>query len=124
MTDMFVVGHYVGSYGLAAVSIASLATMFPTMIALGMTTGGQVYISQLIGAGKREKLNSAIGTLFSMIFLTALLVTLLGCVFAGDFLRLLSTPKEAFQEAYNYFFICSAGMVFIFGYNMIAVVLR
>ena len=124
MTDMFVVGRYVGSHGLAAISIASLATMFPTMIALGMTTGGQVYISQLIGAGKKDRLNSAIGTLFSMILLTALLITLLGCVLAKNFLNLLSTPEEAFQEAYNYFFICSAGMLFIFGYNMISAVLR
>lgn len=124
MADMFIVGHYVGSHGLAAVSIASLATMFPTMIAMGVTTGGQVYISQLIGAGKRDKLNSAIGTLFSMVLLSALLVTVLGVVFAKNFLNLLSTPEEAFGEAYDYFFICSAGMVFIFGYNMIAAVLR
>ena len=89
MADMFIVGHYVGSHGLAAVSIASLATMFPTMIAMGVTTGGQVYISQLIGAGKRDKLNSAIGTLFSMVFLSALLVTVLGVVFAKNFLNLL-----------------------------------
>ncbi len=124
MADMFVVGRYVGSHGLAAVSIASQATMFPTMIALGITTGGQVYVSQLIGAGKRDKLNAAIGTLFSMVLLTALLVTVLGICFSGHFLRLLATPKEAFQEAYSYLFICSAGMFFIFGYNMIAAVLR
>lgn len=124
MVDMFVVGHFVGSHGLAAVSIASLSTMFPTMIALGITTGGQVYISQLIGAGKKDRMNAAIGTLFSMVLLTALLVTILGMAFTGSFLRLLSTPAEAFQEAYNYLFICSAGMVFIFGYNMISAVLR
>ena len=59
MTDMFVIGRYVGSHGLAAISIASLATMFPTMIAMGVTTGGQVYISQLIGAGKRDNDHSA-----------------------------------------------------------------
>ncbi|MBQ4337397.1 MAG: polysaccharide biosynthesis C-terminal domain-containing protein, partial [Lentisphaeria bacterium] len=124
MADMFIVGRYVGSHGMAAVSIASQATMLPTMVALGMTTGGQVYISQLIGAGKREKLNSAIGTLFSLILLMALLVTLLGMGLAGEFLRLLHTPEEAFAGAYHYLFICSAGMIFIFGYNMISAVLR
>ena len=124
MADMFIVGRYVGSHGMAAVSIASQATMLPTMVALGMTTGGQVYISQLIGAGKREKLNSAIGTLFSLILLMALLVALLGMGLAGEFLRLLHTPEEAFPGAYHYLFICSAGMIFIFGYNMISAVLR
>lgn len=124
MTDMFVVGRCVGSHGLAAVSIAAQATMLPTMIALGISTGGQVCVSQIIGAGKREMLNSAIGTLFSSVLLTGVAVTAAGLAFAGDFLHLLSTPPEAFDDALAYFTITSAGMVFIYGYNMISAVLR
>ena len=33
----------------------------------GGATGGQVYISQLIGAGRKKELNRTIGTLFAMI---------------------------------------------------------
>ena len=54
MVDMLVVGHYVGSSGLSAVSIASQIVMLMTTICMGFATGGQVYISQLAHAGERS----------------------------------------------------------------------
>jgi Na+-driven multidrug efflux pump len=65
LVDMIVVGQFVGSYGLSAVSIASSIFMFMTMLCIGFSNGGQVYIAQIIGAGSRKELNRAIGTLFT-----------------------------------------------------------
>jgi len=67
LIDMAVVGQYVGKEGRAAVSIASEVCNFMTMSCMGRSTGGQVYISQLIGAGRKKELNRTIGTLFAMI---------------------------------------------------------
>ena len=69
--DMVIVGKYVGTAGLSAVSQSSQILNFVTMVCLGFSTGGQVLISQAFGAGKKKELNRIIGTLFSLVAISA-----------------------------------------------------
>lgn len=124
LVDMVVVGQFVGSFGLSAVSVASQIFMFMTMVCLGFSNGGQVLIAQLIGAGRRDKLNAAIGTLFSLIMLMGAAVMLIGLVFGRGVLTLMNTPPESFDMAVDYVLVCSIGVVFSYGYNMVSAVLR
>ena len=55
--DMMIVGKFVGTPGLSAVSLSSLVVNLAAMICLGISNAGQVLISQAIGSGKREKIN-------------------------------------------------------------------
>lgn len=124
LVDMIVVGQVVGSYGLSAVSIASQVTTFMTMFCLGVATGGQVYIAQTIGQGRKERLNAIIGTLFSVISIMAVILTIFGVLFRNPILTLLDTPKECYNMAMNYLLITCIGIVFTFGYNLLAAILR
>jgi len=124
LVDMVVVGQMVGSAGLSAVSTASQVFTFATMLCLGYCTGGQVLISQLIGANRKEALNRTIGTLFTVILALSLLVTALGLVLHRWVLRVLNTPAESYGMAVEYMLVCSSGMVFSYGYNMVTAVLR
>lgn len=122
--DMIVVGKVIGPSGLSAVSTASHIVTFMTMICLGFSTGGQVYISQLIGADKKEDLNKAIGTLFTFTIILAVVMTAIGLSLATPILKLMKTPTEAFDDAVKYLLICSGGIFFTFGYNCISAILR
>ena len=124
IVDMIVVGKAVGPSGLSAVSTASHIVTFMTMICLGFSTGGQVYIAQLIGADKKEDLNKAIGTLFTFTIILAVIMTAIGLSFATPILKLMKTPTEAFDDAVKYLLICSGGVFFTFGYNCISAILR
>ena len=124
MTDMLIVGKFVGSHGISAVMTAGQSVFFLTMVGMGFATGGQVLISQLIGRGERARLCAAIGTQFTVIFLAGVFFSILSFLFAGTFLRLLETPEEAFRGACDYLQICGGGLIFIYGYNMIAAILR
>ena len=124
IVDMIVVGHYVGGSGLAAVSIASQAFVFMTMLCFGLTTGGQVYISQLIGSGDRSRLNRTMGTLFSIVLLLGAVMTVLVLTLAKPFLRLLNTPQESFNDAMCYMLVLGCGVIFVCGYNMLASAMR
>ena len=124
MVDMIVVGKYVGTACLSAVSIGSqLTTMFMT-VGLGLCTGGQVYISQLVGAKDYKALNRVIGTMFTTIGLLALLLTAIGLLFHTPMLNAMNTPAESMEEAVRYLVVCSWGTVFIYGYNAVCAVLR
>ncbi len=124
LVDMVVVGKFVGSFGLSAVSISSQAFLFLTMLCVGFANGGQVYVAQLIGSGQRDKLNRTIGTLFTIVLSMGVVVMILGILFGRPFLTLLDTPPESYEMAWDYFFVCSIGMVFAYGYNMVSAVLR
>ncbi len=124
LVDMVIVGHFVGSHGLSAVSLSSQTFVFLTMICNGFCTGGQIYISQLIGKGERSKLNNTIGTLFSVILGMGVLVSVLSFCFSNPLLRLLNTPEESFDGALSYMLVCSVGLVFCYAYNMFSAVLR
>ena len=124
MADMLIVGKFVGSHGISAVMTASQSVFFLTMVGMGFATGGQVLVSQLIGRGERGRLKPAIGTQFVIILAAGLFFSALSVVFAKPFLRLLETPPEAFRGAMHYLLICGGGLTFIYGYNMIAAILR
>ncbi len=124
IVDMIVVGKVVGPSGLSAVSTASHIVTFMTMLCLGFATGGQIYISQLIGADKKEDLNKAIGTLFTFTAVLGVIMTVIGLTLARPILSLMKTPPEAMEDAVKYLLVCSGGIIFTFGYNCVSAVLR
>ena len=58
--DMIIVGHYVGTFGLSAVSQSSQIVNFATMICLGFSNAGQVLLAQALGAKKRKEMNELV----------------------------------------------------------------
>lgn len=124
MVDMLVVGNVVGETGLSAVNNASMLIMLMTTLCMGFSNSGQVYISQLIGAKKREELNHAIGTLFTTIMIMAAIMTVISVALCNPLLRLMDVQGGAFDEARDYMLICGGGIIFSYGYNMVSAVLR
>lgn len=122
--DMIIVGEYVGTPGLSAVSQSSQIVNFGAMVCLGFSNGGQVLVSQAIGAGKRQELNKIIGTLFSLIVLLAMVMTGVFVFGRGLILEAMNIPVEAEDYAMDYLLICGGGMIFTAGYNMVSAVLR
>lgn len=122
--DMIIVGKYVGTAGLSAVSQSSSIVNFATMVCLGFANGGQVLISQAIGAGKKKETNSIIGTLFTVILAIGLIFTALIIISKGMVIKVMNIPSEATQMSNDYLTICGMGMTFTAGYNMVSATLR
>ena len=124
MIDMIVVGQYVGSTGLSAVTVSSQIIVLMTTIATGFASAGQVLISQQVGTKDDEGRKKTIGSLFSTLLLMAGVMTVVGVGLHGPMLRLLKVPEEAFPQAVDYMLVCSGGIVFTYGYNSISAILR
>ena len=122
--DMVIVGEYVGTAGLSAVSQSSLIVNFATMVCLGFSNAGQVLLSQAIGAGKRREMNEIIGTLFSFLMILAVSLSTVMLVCRTWIMRLMNIPAESYDMAMDYLVICGAGLIFTAGYNMVSAVLR
>lgn len=122
--DMVIVGKYVGTPGLSAVSQSSLIMNFATMVCLGFSNAGQVLVSQAIGAGKRKEMNDIIGTLFSSILFMGIILSVLILFARIWILDVMNIPAESYDMAMDYLIICGGGLVFTAGYNMVSAVLR
>ena len=122
--DMIVVGAYVGTPGLSAVSQSSQIVNFATMVTLGFSNAGQVLIAQALGAGKREEMNRIIGTLFSLIAILSVLLSTGILLLRSHIMDAMNIPAESAEFAMEYLVICTAGLIFTAGYNMVSAVLR
>jgi len=122
--DMIIVGEYVGTPGLSAVSQSSQILNFATMVCFGFSNGGQVLISQALGAGKRKEMSRIIGTLFSLISIFAIALSVVFLAAKGWILDIMNIPAESYAFAEDYLIICGAGLFFTAGYNMVSAVLR
>lgn len=123
MVDMMVVGQFVGSAGLSAVGIGGQIQNLFLAVGMGFSLGGQIVISQQVGA-KSQRMSKTIGTLLSMELILAILVGFIGVAFHRPLLTMMNTPAESMTDATNYLIICSLGMIFIFGYNALCSILR
>ena len=75
--DVIVVGRFVGTAGLSAVSQSSQIINFATMVLLGFSNAGQVLVSQAFGAGKKKEMNDIIGTMFSVMTIFAAILSVI-----------------------------------------------
>lgn len=122
--DMVIVGKYVGTAGLSAVSQSSLILNLVTMVCLGFANAGQVLVAQALGAKKKKEMNHVIGTLFSLILLIGLIFSFIILIFKAGILNVMNIPAESYDMAMDYMIICGSGLIFTAGYNMVSAVLR
>lgn len=124
LVDMIVIGQVVGSKGLSGVSIGGDLLQFCTMLCIGFASAGQIMISQSVGKGDRETVNSIIGTMFSSLLSFSILLSIVTICLADTFLVWMQTPSEAFEQARAYSIVCFAGLFFVYGYNVVSSILR
>jgi putative MATE family efflux protein len=122
--DMIIVGKFVGTAGISAVSMSSQIVNFATMATLGFSNAGQVLLAQAMGAGKRREMSEVVGTLTVYISAVAIVLTAIMLSLQTVILDLLKVPEESYEMARQYLVICAAGMIFTAGYNMVSAVLR
>lgn len=122
--DMMIVGEYVGTPGLSAVSQSSQIVNFAIMVCLGFSNAGQVLISQALGIGKHKEMNELIGTIFVFVSAIAAVLSAFILLFPYQLLNAINIPPESEEMAVDYLVICSAGLIFTAGYNLISAVLR
>ncbi|MDR3292655.1 MAG: MATE family efflux transporter, partial [Clostridiales bacterium] len=125
LSDMVIVGNFNGAIGASAVGVGGQLTFLVINIISGLAIGGTVVIAQLLGAKEDALLGKALGTIFTLYLIAAAAFTAL--MFALNPVILHAITKESpdvYREALKYVNICTAGNIFIFGYNAVSSVLR
>ena len=124
LVDMLVIGRFVGTAGISAVSSAGDVMMLFTNFSMGVSSAGQIIIAQYQGKGDKESVRKTIGTMFSFVTILSLLLTVIALPLTEKLLGLLNTPEEAWTMAVGYAKVCFAGLFFIFSYSSVSAILR
>lgn len=124
IVDMVVVGRFIGSEGLAAVSSAVMISFIITSLCMGITMGGSVLVAHYAGAHETRKIQNTIGNLLFLSIVTAVVITLIGLALSESVLSFMRLPKAAFSYAVGYVRIICLGTIFTFGYNSVCSILR
>ncbi len=109
VADSVIVGRFVSSDALAAVSASSPVMSLINMFMIGLSTGSNVVIAQRMGAKDIDALQRAVSTVAFLTLVCSLFITIVGLAVCQPLLRLLNTPSAIFSDARLYLIIVYIG---------------
>ncbi len=124
MVDSIVVGNYVGKDALAAVGTCGSMNFLFFSLSSGLAIGIGIIVSQYFGAKDEKNVRSTIANSFYVLIVAALIVSIVGILFAPQLLRLLATPDNIIGDSVIYMRTTCAGIIAIALYNGVASILR
>ena len=124
IVDMIIVGQFIGGAGMSAVSIGGDILHLLTFVAMGFSSAGQVLVARDVGARRMDQVQRTIGTMFTFLLSTSLVISVICFMLRHNILGWLNTPAESYAYTLDYTVTCIVGLIFIYGYNIISAILR
>ena len=122
--DSLIVGNFLGSNALAAVSSSGNLIFLMVGFINGIAMGAGVVIARYYGAKKRDCLQKAIHTTVAFGLVAGAVLTVLGMLLAPKILVLMGTPADVLPESIVYFRTYFAGSMGVVMYNIFVGVLQ
>ena len=115
--DSLIVGNFLGSSSLAAVTSCGELIFLMTSLFQGISVGAGVVIAHYFGANDTKKMQDAIHTLVAYALLFGAFLTVFGYFFAPVLLSWMGTPSNVIQLSSTYLQIYCLGSLGVIMYN-------
>jgi putative MATE family efflux protein len=112
VVDTIFIGHYVGSLGIAGLSIVFPIQMLSMGVGMMTGMGGASLISRLIGAGNKDRAEHALGNAVTLTVVLSAIITVVGLANVDFWLRLMGSSETILPYARDYMTIILFGMFF------------
>ena len=122
--DSLIVGNFLGSNALAAVSSSGNLIFLMIGFFNGIAMGAGVVISRYFGAKDHANLQKAIHTTVAFGLVASILLTILGVLLAPQLLIWMDTPANVLSSSITYFRIYFAGSLGLVMYNIFVGILQ
>lgn len=122
--DSLIVGNFLGSDALAAVSSSGSLIFLMVGFFNGIAMGAGVVISKYFGARDYENLKKAVHTDVAFGLVAGLLLTVIGILLAPQILVLMGTPESVLPNSIVYFRVYFAGSLAFVMYNIVMGILQ
>lgn len=117
IADSLIVGNFVGSEGLAAVSSSGSLIFLMVGFFSGIAIGAGVLISRYFGARDYQSMQTAIHTQIAWSIVASLILTVVGVIATPQILKLMGTPENVLPNSIIYFRIYFLGSLAVVLYN-------
>ena len=118
VADSLVVGNFLGSNALAAVTSTGSLIFLLVGFFNGTAMGAGVIIAKFFGARDHENVKKAIHTDLAFGILCGVIMTLVGVIFTPQILALMDTPDDVFVQSALYIRIYFLGSIAVVLYNV------
>ena len=122
--DSLIVGNFLGSDALAAVSSSGSLIFLMVGFFNGISLGAGVVIARYFGAREKEKVQDAIHTTVAFGIVAGILLTAIGLILTPTFLRWMGTPADVLKNSVLYFRIYFLGSIAFVLYNIFVGILQ
>ncbi len=116
--DAFIVGRYLGTNALAAVTSSGTLIFLLVSLFMGIAMGGGIVISRYFGAGDAPRVSAAIHTMMAFGLASGVILMVVGVAFTPTLLQWMQTDPEVMPEAVEYFRYYFLGALAMVMYNV------
>lgn len=116
--DSLIVGNFLGSEALAAVSSSGNLIFLMVGLVNGISMGAGVVIARYFGAKDYDRIQKTIHTLLAFGLVAGALLTLVGVALSPVMLRLMDTPETVLPNSISYFRTYFTGSLAFVLYNI------
>ena len=124
VVDTIIVGKLLGIGPLAGVGATGSLNFMVLGFCMGICNGFAIPVAQKFGAGDQVELRKFVANSLWLVAIIALVLTMPVCVYCRPILRVMNTPEDVFEYAYQYIFIIFLGIPAALLYNILAAILR
>lgn len=122
--DSLIVGNFLGSNALAAVSSSGNLIFLLVGFFNGIAIGSGVVVAKYFGAGKFAMVRRAAHTILALGLISGVVLTFAGILAAPQILVLMGTPAEVLPDSITYFRIYFSGSLAFVMYNFLVGILQ
>lgn len=122
--DSLIVGNFLGSNALAAVSSSSSLIFMLIGLFSGLSSGAGVIISRYFGAKNIDSMQRSIHTTVAAGLIAGIILTVIGVGLSPQILVLMSTPPAVMTESVAYLQVYFAGSLGFVMYNVFVGILQ
>lgn len=124
LIDAAIVGKFLGINSLASVGASTSVIFLILGFCNGCCGGFGIPVAQKFGARDYDTMRRYVSVSLQLSVVMSVAIALITSIFCADILRMIRTPENILDGAYDYLLVTFIGIPFTFFYNLLSSIIR
>lgn len=124
LIDAAIVGKFLGINSLASVGASTSVIFLILGFCNGCCGGFGIPVAQKFGARDYRTMRRYVSVSLQLAIVMSIVIAFITSIYCAEILRIIRTPENIFDEAYDYLLVTFIGIPFTFFYNLLSSIIR
>ena len=124
LIDAAIVGRFLGIHSLASVGASTSVIFLILGFCNGCCGGFGIPVAQKFGARDYQTMRRYVSVSLQLAIIMSIVIAFITSIYCKEILRIIRTPENIFDEAYDYLLVIFIGMPFTFFYHLLSSIIR